>query len=191
VLPPRSWTVAQSEWAVDLVGARPPGPILELCSGGGQIGLLAALRSRRPLVAVDVNEIAAVCARHNASHAGIAHLVEVRCGSIDSALGEHESFPMILADPPWVPHDEISRFPLDPPLAIDGGEDGLRSAFDCVDVIDRHLLPDGVALLQLGSAAQVRQLREHLAEAVPGLVVTEHRSFPGHGEIARLDRPEA
>jgi methylase of polypeptide subunit release factors len=189
VLTPRAWTVAQSEWAVDLGRELPEGPILELCSGSGQIGLLAAVRSRRRLVAVDVNEVAVECARQNARDAGIADLVEVRCGSIESALAEHETFPLIIADPPWVPNRELSKFPLDPPLAIDGGEDGMRLALACVDVIDQHLRPDGAALLQLGSRDQVRRLSEQLSTSATRLVVTARRSFGSRGEIARLDRP--
>jgi release factor glutamine methyltransferase len=191
VLSPRAWTVAQSRWAVDIVRDLPDGPILELCSGSGQIGLLAALGSRRSLVAVDVNEVAVECARHNARSAGIGDRVEVRCGGIESALADHEKFPLIIADPPWVPHHEISKFPLDPPLAIDGGGDGMRLVLACVDVIDRHLGLDGVALLQLGSPAQVRKLQMHISDGRVGLVLAEHRSFPGHGVIARLDRPDA
>ena len=43
VLTPRPWTLAQSEWARDLLDEVPEGPILELCSGVGHIGLLALL----------------------------------------------------------------------------------------------------------------------------------------------------
>ena len=41
VLTPRPWTALQSEWAAELLESAPAGPVLELCAGAGQIGLLA------------------------------------------------------------------------------------------------------------------------------------------------------
>lgn len=187
VLPPREWTTAQSEWARELLRDLPDGPILELCTGAGQIGLLAAVLSGRELVAVDMNPVAVECARNNARHAGIAHLVDVRCSGIESAVAEHETFPLVIADPPWVPHDGISQFPEDPPLAIDGGGDGLQLARACVLVIDRHLRPEGAALLQLGSMEQVDQLRRDLASEGQDLAITGHRDFP-RGVLVLLER---
>lgn len=59
VLEPRPWTADQSRWAADLIVASPPGEVLELCCGAGQIGLLATaltpVGSRRKLVAIDLN----------------------------------------------------------------------------------------------------------------------------------------
>jgi release factor glutamine methyltransferase len=188
VLPPRPWTVAQSQWAVELLEDLPDGPILELCTGSGQIGLLAARRSGRDLVAVDVNNAAVACTRHNAISAGIAERVDIRCASLESALREHERFPLVIADPPWVPHHDVRRFPMDPPQAIDGGPDGLRLALRCLDVMEQHLQGGGVGLLQLGGAAQVHQVRRHLAARQMGLEVSDVRSFPGHGELVRLDQ---
>src|SRR4051794_6989307 len=74
VLRPRPWTAAQGEWAAELVaaGAAPDGPLLELCSGAGQIGLVAAVLSGRPLVQVDSSEHGCRFARMNADAAGAA-----------------------------------------------------------------------------------------------------------------------
>lgn len=188
VLPPRTWTQAQSEWAIELLRACPDGPVLELCAGSGQIGLLTVAKTGRPLVAVDINPEAARCTRENAAAAGLGHLVEIRCSSLESALAEHETFPLIIADPPWVPHDELSRYPQSPSLAIDGGDDGLHLARLCVRVIDRHLRTDGRALIQLGSADQVRQLAGEFSAHGLGLTVTEHRVYP-RGHLVLLERP--
>ncbi|MBI2244007.1 MAG: methyltransferase, partial [Nocardioides sp.] len=45
VLRPRPWTAAQSEWAAEILADAPAGPVLELCAGAGQIGLLAVAGS--------------------------------------------------------------------------------------------------------------------------------------------------
>ena len=59
LLQPRSWTVVQATWAEQLLATAPPGAVLDLCCGAGQIGLLVAHRTGRRLVAVRTNERAA------------------------------------------------------------------------------------------------------------------------------------
>jgi methylase of polypeptide subunit release factors len=159
VLTPREWTRQESEWAAALSPGVPAGPILELCSGAGHIGLLALAEIRRAgedrsLVCVDVAPGARELTLRNAAAAGLAPAVDARCADLRSALGPEERFPLVIADPPWVPRAQTLRFPQDPLLAIDGGEDGLAVARECVQVLGRHLARGGAAVLQLGSAAQ-------------------------------------
>lgn len=182
LLRPREWTVDQSEWSAELLRALPPGPVLELCAGAGHIGLVAVHGSDRCLVAVDREELATRQVLINAERLGIVERVEARCRPLDEAVAAHERFPLVIADPPWVPRADIGRYPQDPPEAIDGGDDGLAIARECVHVIDRHLAPSGVALLQLGSQEQVARLE------LPGsLHVDEVRVCPG-GVVASLHR---
>ena len=57
VLTPRPWTELQSRWAAEVATDAPAGRLLELCSGAGHIGLLAAMLSGRDLLAVDVDPV--------------------------------------------------------------------------------------------------------------------------------------
>jgi release factor glutamine methyltransferase len=159
VLRPRPWTTAQSEWAAELLRDAPAGPVLELCAGAGHIGLLAVLRSSRPLVCVDVNPVACAYTVRNAAAAGLAGRVEVREGRMDEVVSDHERYALVIADPPWVPSAEVWRWPDDPPGAIDGGPDGLAVARRCLEVAVRHLVAQGAVLLQLGSVEQADDLR--------------------------------
>jgi release factor glutamine methyltransferase len=185
VLRPRPWTVAQSEWAAEVLATAPAGPVLELCAGAGQIGLLSVAGSDRPLVCVDLNPVACTYARQNAVAAGIGDRVEVREGPMDEVLRDSERFAVVVADPPWVRRAEIERYPEDPVLAIDGGDDGLDVAWTCLDVARGHLLPGGTLLLQLGTVEQVDALRGRLRD--DDLSVTEVR-WCGRGVLVRLDR---
>lgn len=152
VLEPRPWTAAQAEWAADLAREAPEGPILELCCGAGQIGLLAAKLSGRALVQVDRDEVAAGYARRNADQAGIPS--DIRVASMEGALGADERFPVIVADPPWVPTDQVSAFPDDPVTAVDGGADGLSLVLAALSVALGHLAPGGHIVLQVGNDGQ-------------------------------------
>jgi len=185
VLRPRAWTENQSLWAAELLPSLPTGTVLELCSGAGQIGLLAVAGSGRRLVCVDVNPIAAEYIAANALAAGLRNRVEIRLGRIIDALAPRERFPLIIADPPWVPRPETPRFPEDPVLAIDGGEDGMGVVRECLAAIEAHLGPGGVALLQLGPDDQVRRVAEMLADTK--LVASETRDFGERGVLLRID----
>ncbi|MBW9205869.1 methyltransferase domain-containing protein [Mumia sp. zg.B53] len=156
VLRPRPWTARQSELAVELASRSPEGSVLEIFSGAGQIGLLAASMMERHLVQVDLSERACAFARSNADAAGAR--VDIRCGSPEAVLDEDERFAVVIADPPWVPTDEIGEFPEDPPLAIDGGVDGLGLARHSIALIGHHLLDGGHAVVQVGPGAQAESL---------------------------------
>lgn len=186
VLRPRPWTAAQSEWAAEILADAPAGPVLELCAGAGQIGLLAVAGSDRPLVCVDVNPVACDYARANAQAAGLAGRVEVREGSMDDVLRDGERFALVIADPPWVRRDEIDRFPEDPVIAIDGGADGMALARLCIDTARPHLLRGAGVLLQLGTVEQVDVLRERLRETDDELAISEIR-WCERGVLVRLD----
>jgi methylase of polypeptide subunit release factors len=186
VLQPRGWTLEQSLWGVELLQEVPDGPVLELCSGAGQIGLALAARSSRDLVCVDASRAAAAYTARNAQAAGLGDRVQIRLARMSDALRVGEQFPLVIADPPWVPRDQTGRFPDDPLSAIDGGDDGLDVARECVALIGGHLLPGGAAVLQIGTTDQVQALAPALARA--GLGVLETRSFGECGVLVRLSQ---
>jgi release factor glutamine methyltransferase len=186
VLTPRTWTARQSEWAAELSAGLPDGPMLELCSGAGQIGLLAAALVGRPLVCVDADPVAGAFNRANADRAGLSHLVEVREGSIENALDPDERYCLVIADPPWVPTAQVERYPEDPRTAIDGGADGMLVAETCLRATARHLSPGGSAVLQLGTAEQADRLSDMVQGS--GLTIQEVRDSPGEGVLVHLTR---
>ncbi|MBG6095430.1 methyltransferase [Nocardioides luteus] len=186
VLTPRTWTARQSEWAAELSADLPDGPMLELCSGAGQIGLLAAALVGRRLVCVDADPVACEFARANAERAGLSHLVEVRHSSMDQALDPDERFHLVIADPPWVPTAQVGRYPEDPLLAIDGGADGMQVARTCLAATARHLSPGGAAVLQLGTTDQADRVLQLLEGS--DLAVEEVRDSPGEGVLVHIAR---
>lgn len=186
VLTPRAWTTVQSAWAADLLDHLPAGPVLELFTGAGHIGLLALTLRPRPAVLVDVSPVACAYARRNAAAAGLD--VEVREARIEEAVGDDEVFALVIADPPYLPSAGVDAWPDDPVLAIDGGVDGLALVRSCLEVVDECLAPDGAALLQLSGPAQAHEVDEwlrHHAEIDLGLV--EIRTDP-RGAVVLLRR---
>lgn len=192
VLEPRPWTFAQSRWAADLLADAPPGPILELCSGAGQIGLAAALLTGRDVVLVDASEAACEISVRNAADAGLGGRVEVRHGPMDTVLREDERFALVLADPPYIPSADTATFPEDPLTAIDGGGDGLDLARLCLSVAAGHLDAGHEVLLQLRDLEQAEQLATELRDG-PGvpLEYVDARVVDDRGALLRLRRSAA
>ena len=179
--------MAQARWAAELADTAPPGRLLELCSGAGQIGLATASLCRsRDLVMVDADARACSYARANATRAGLGTAVDVRQAPLQDALAPEELFAVIVADPPWVPSSGTARYPEDPLWAIDGGADGLDVARLCLHVIADHLRPGGSAVLQLGTADQVRSLAADLGHE---LQIVGRRDIPAaNGILVQLTR---
>lgn len=154
VLTPRPWTLMQSLWATEIAARAAAGPMLELCAGAGQIGLAAAALTDRVLIQVEADPVAAAYARDNAALAGCSSRVEVRNARMQVALTAVERFPIILADPPYLPTADVPRWPMDPVTAIDGGADGLDLTRACLRVASGHLTGGGSMLLQVAGETQ-------------------------------------
>jgi methylase of polypeptide subunit release factors len=191
VLTPRAWTAEQSAWAADLLPEVPTGPVLELCCGAGHIGLLAVQGSVRDLVQVDLDPVACTFARLNADRVRPRGCVEIRNTSLETATGPGERFALVIADPPYLPHDEISVYPDDPELAVDGGPDGLDVVWACLEVIRVHLAAGGQSLMQLRDGYQAEVVRNRLAGGELGdLRLLECRAVGASGVLCRLAHVE-
>ena len=183
VLEPRPWTLAQSVWAAEL----PPGPMLELGCGAGQIGLAAAALTGCPLVQVDRSEAASRAAAANASAAGLGGSVTQRTGDPADVLAADERFAIIIADPPYIPSEEVDRFPDDPTHAIDGGGDGADLVHHFLRVAADHLAPGGGIVLQVGGPEQLDEVETWLRGTDgPDLVVRERRELAADRALALL-----
>jgi release factor glutamine methyltransferase len=187
VLEPRPWTLAQSEWAAALLADAPAGPILELCSGAGQIGLAAAALSGRDVVLVDASAEACKFGQLNAEAAAMEGATDVRHGLMDEVVVADERFAIVLADPPYLPSSSTGLYPDDPLHAVDGGADGLSLARVCLDVAARHTDAGTPVLLQLRDLAQAEQLAAELHDSHP-LTHVETRVLDPRGAVLHLRR---
>jgi methylase of polypeptide subunit release factors len=164
--------------------------MLEVGCGAGHIGLAAAVLAGARLIQVDRDPAACHWAAVNARANGAGDTVEQRCGTAAEVLRAGERFTVVVADPPYVPCDDIALYPEDPVGAIDGGPDGLDSVRSFLLDLAGHVDPAGSVLLQLRGAGQVEQLAGWLAHpASPALVVAEARFYGELRAVARLTPP--
>lgn len=128
--------------------------VLDLCTGGGSLAILAALAFPNASVdAVDISLDALAVARHNVADYGL----EDRIRLIDSDLFANlagERYDLIMSNPPYVDAEAVASFPpeykKEPVLAHAGGEDGLDLVRRILAEAPRHLAPEGQIVVEIG-----------------------------------------
>ncbi len=139
----------------EAVGHTTPGSVVvDLCCGSGAVG--AALAAAVPgidLHAADVDPAAVACARRNVPGG------RVYCGDLFGPLpAELRGRVDVLAcNAPYVPTASIALMPPEardhePPVALDGGDDGLAVLRRVIDGAPAWLAPGGVLLFETSTA---------------------------------------
>lgn len=181
-LDPRPDSETLIEAAVTAFAGRDgPRRILDLGTGTGCL-LLAALSEFPAATGLGIERSAAAAevARRNAAAAGMAERAEIRCQ--DWSEGDLASgFDLILSNPPYIAEHEIERLAPevrahDPLAALVAGPDGLDAYRALVPVLRRALVPDGIAILELGAGQ---------ADAVSAILSDSAGGGPTLVEVAR------
>jgi release factor glutamine methyltransferase len=181
--------------------ARPPGsPAIRIAdvgtgSGAIAISLVVGLRRRRAdgevtVLAVDISPEALDLARENA----VAHATADRLSFLESDLLPPvvvDPFDLVLANLPYVRSDALPGLPVaasfEPPLALDGGPDGLSVIGRLLKRLPDALSPGGVAFLEIGSD-QGEAIAALVADTLPGWPCRVETDLAGLPRVARIDR---
>jgi len=126
---PRPDTEILVETALKVIKHTGKKKILEICTGSGciAVSLSVLCPAALDITATDVSAEALEIAKKNAGR----HGVSIRFIQADLFTGINpEEYDLIIANPPYIPHDEINGLPdsvknYEPHLALDGGADGL------------------------------------------------------------------
>ena len=140
--------------------SRPGAVVVDLCCGSGAVGAaLSAAVGRIELHAVDIDPVAARCARRNIRGAAyVGNLYEplpaTLCGRVD----------VLVANAPYVPTDEIGLMPAEarvhePRVALDGGTDGLDVQRRVAAEAPRWLAPGGHLLVETSERQAPRTVK--------------------------------
>lgn len=130
--------------------------VLDLCTGGGSLAILAAEAFPFALVdAVDISDGALEVAAKNVADYGLQDRVVLLASDLFAALGA-KRYDLILSNPPYVTEASIAAFPpehsAEPRLAHAGGADGLDLVRRILAEAGDHLTSEGVLIVEVGRA---------------------------------------
>jgi release factor glutamine methyltransferase len=161
VLIPRPETECLVELALAQLpeGAAPaPLRVLELGTGTGAIILsLAHERPGHQFIATDVSTHALQIARGNAARYELANKVDFICSDWFGAIKHDQPvIDLIVSNPPYIPTEEIPKLQPEislhePPLALDGGRDGLGILKRILQEASCYLRSGGMLFIEIGS----------------------------------------
>jgi release factor glutamine methyltransferase len=159
VLIPRPDTEFVVEGAVKLLKSMDHAPIFaDLCCGSGCIGITVAkevLRARG--IMLDLSDVALEVSRRNVSALLDRDTVTVhKCNVLEGELPsgyEDKKFDMIISNPPYIPTDDIAKYPdlaPEPMMALDGGSDGMVFYRAIIEKYSKNLAKDGYFVFEIG-----------------------------------------
>lgn len=156
-LVPRPETELLVDLALELLKPVTAPILLDLGTGSGCIAIaVLANAPQARAIATDLSDEALAAARENAVRHGVADRLELKAGSWCEPLLPGAQFDLVVANPPYVETEiiaqlapEISAF--DPPLALDGGEDGLVAYRAIAAGLGARLKPGAALLVEIGS----------------------------------------
>ena len=136
---------------------RAPRRVLDLCAGGGCIGISCALRF--PDCHVDLAEICADACELATANVALHELsarVSVLRSNLFSALTE--AYDLIISNPPYVSAQELASLPEEyghePVLGLLSEDDGLALALKILREAADFLSADGVLIMEVGYSRQ-------------------------------------
>ncbi|MDX1732848.1 MAG: 50S ribosomal protein L3 N(5)-glutamine methyltransferase [Halioglobus sp.] len=132
----------------------PPRRALDLCCGGGCIGLsVAHYHPHMSVDLVDLDGDALALARENAHLLDLEDHVRILQSDLFAALG-NERYDLILCNPPYVDAQDLAAMPAEylsePEIALASGTDGLDLTRRILAAAGDHLEPQGLLILEVG-----------------------------------------
>lgn len=188
VFVPRPETEALVEFAVAHLPKDSTGPLLDLCSGSGNLPVsLAQEFSEASVTGVEVTELGAATARQNAQNLGVSERVEIVCADALEFLAQASaSYAFVSSNPPYVPESEWQGLDLtirkfEPKGALTSGADGLDLLRKLIPAVYNVLKPGAWFAFEYSGPSQTPVLMELMLQA-------GYQSPAMHKDLAGIDR---
>lgn len=128
---------------------------LDLCTGSGCLAILLAHSfGNASIDASDLCADALAVAEKNIADYRLEDRIRLHAADLFSGLPSTR-FQVIVSNPPYVDRQSLAALPeeyrAEPPMALDGGDDGLEIVRRVIDEAPRHLSADGVLVVEIGN----------------------------------------
>jgi release factor glutamine methyltransferase len=184
---PRADTETLVEEAL-LVAASKPHDLTIADVGCGTGAIAIALATNLPyaiVIAIDISSRALELARENVDRQGLADRVTLLEGDLLEPLDGPVD--LVTANLPYVMSSELPTLDpevrmFEPPVALDGGDDGLDHVRRLVSSVVAYLKPTGVVLLEM-DPRQIASASNFVTQAMPGAVVRVVNDLAGRERV--------
>jgi ribosomal protein L3 glutamine methyltransferase len=162
-----------------------PRRVLDLCTGGASLAVLAALAWPQARIdATDLSAQALAVARINIDRHGLQQRVTlIESDGLAACAGPYD---LILCNPPYVNAASMAALPpeyrAEPALALDGGADGMDFVRALLPAAPARMGQDGVLVLEIGHE------RAHFERAFPQLSPLWLDTSAGGDQVLLLTR---
>jgi ribosomal protein L3 glutamine methyltransferase len=159
--------------------------VLDLCTGNGSLGILAAMAyPDTTVLGLDLSPDALAVAQINVERHGLqARMALAESDGLQQAQG---LFDLIVCNPPYVNSQSMAALPAEfqaePALALAGGEDGMDFVRQLLRDAPAHLQAQGILVLEIGHE------RAHFEAAFPDLDVIWLSTSAGDDQVLLLSR---
>lgn len=159
--------------------------LLDLCTGGASLAILAALAYPRLQVdAADISHDALQVAALNLQRHALGERIQLRQG--DALAAAEGVYDMILCNPPYVNSASMAQLPpeyrAEPELALAGGADGMDFVRGLLRDAPAYLQPHGALVLEIGHE------RNFFEAAFPRLSALWLETSAGADQVCLLTR---
>ncbi len=132
--------------------------ILDLCTGGGSLAIIAATAwPEAEVTGSDLSAPALALAAENVADYGLGDRLQLVQGDLFAGLGR-QRFDLILCNPPYVNARSMAALPAEfraePQGALAGGEDGMELVARILAAAPGYLQPDGLLVVEIGHEAR-------------------------------------
>ena len=136
-----------------------PIQILDLCTGGGCIGIACAYAFQdAQIVLTDISADAIAVATMNIAGHDVGDRVTAVVSDLFAGLDSEKRFDLIVSNPPYVDLDDLASMPeeyqYEPALALASGNDGLDVTRRLLREAEHYLTQDGVLVVEVGNSSQ-------------------------------------
>jgi ribosomal protein L3 glutamine methyltransferase len=157
--------------------------VLDLCTGNGSLGILAALAYPNiTVLGLDLSKDALAVAQINIERHGLAGRMTL--AESDGLAKADGVFDLILCNPPYVNAKSMSELPAEfkcePALALAGGSDGMDFVRSLLRDVASQLSPQGVLILEIGNE------RPYFEAAFPLLEVVWLETSAGEDQVCLI-----
>ena len=157
--------------------------VLDLCTGNGSLGILAALAYPNiTVLGLDLSKDALAVAQINIERHGLAGRMSL--AESDGLAKADGVFDLILCNPPYVNAKSMSELPAEfkcePTLALAGGNDGMDFVRSLLRDVASQLSPQGVLVLEIGNE------RPYFEAAFPLLEVVWLETSAGEDQVCLI-----